>query len=63
MQPTFLCDHPTIMSPLAKQHPHKVAAIDPIPRSQKRQPGQTERFELLIAGKEFCNAYTGAEVA
>ena len=47
VQPTFLCDHPTIMSPLARQHPSL--------------PGQTERFELLIAGREFCNAYNGLQ--
>lgn len=43
-KPTFICDHPELMSPLAKYH-----------RSEK---GLTERFELFIAGKEICNAYT-----
>lgn len=44
IQPTFLINHPQIMSPLAKPH-----------RSEK---GKTERFELFINKKEFCNAYT-----
>ena len=44
IQPTFLMNHPQIMSPLAKPH-----------RSEK---GKTERFELFINKKEFCNAYT-----
>uniref|UniRef100_A0A182T246 Lysine--tRNA ligase n=1 Tax=Anopheles maculatus TaxID=74869 RepID=A0A182T246_9DIPT len=42
--PTFICDHPQMMSPLAKYH-----------RSQR---GLTERFELFVMGKEICNAYT-----
>ncbi|KAJ0056241.1 hypothetical protein NL108_004526, partial [Boleophthalmus pectinirostris] len=44
ISPTFICDHPQIMSPLAKWH-----------RSQK---GLTERFELFVMKKEICNAYT-----
>jgi lysyl-tRNA synthetase class 2 len=43
-RPTFVCDHPEIMSPLAKYH--------------RVEAGLTERFELFIAGKEICNAYT-----
>ncbi|XP_034382789.1 lysine--tRNA ligase isoform X1 [Cyclopterus lumpus] len=44
INPTFICEHPQIMSPLAKWH-----------RSQK---GLTERFELFVMKKEICNAYT-----
>lgn len=44
INPTFICDHPQIMSPLAKWH-----------RSFK---GLTERFELFVMRKEICNAYT-----
>lgn len=43
-KPAFICDHPEIMSPLAKYH--------------RSRPGLTERFELFILGKELCNAYT-----
>ncbi|XP_076654206.1 lysyl-tRNA synthetase isoform X1 [Halictus rubicundus] len=44
INPTFILDHPQIMSPLAKWH-----------RSEK---GLTERYELFIMKKEVCNAYT-----
>ncbi|KAJ0401865.1 hypothetical protein P43SY_007799 [Pythium insidiosum] len=44
INPTFLYNHPRCMSPLAKAH--------------RDQPGVTERFELFVAGKELCNAYT-----
>ena len=44
VQPTLLFHHPTIMSPLAKQHREKA--------------GIAERFELFVAGQEVCNAYT-----
>mmetsp|Transcript_3085 Transcript_3085/g.6425 ORF Transcript_3085/g.6425 Transcript_3085/m.6425 type:complete len:585 (-) Transcript_3085:41-1795(-) len=42
--PGFICDHPEIMSPLAKYH--------------RSVPGLTERFELFINKHEVCNAYT-----
>lgn len=42
--PTFLMNHPKIMSPLAKEH--------------REKEGVTERFELFMLGKEVCNAYT-----
>ena len=44
VNPTFICDHPQIMSPLAKYH--------------RSRPGQTERFELFVNCKELCNSYT-----
>ncbi|MCL4143474.1 UNVERIFIED_CONTAM: hypothetical protein GTU68_015171 [Idotea baltica] len=44
IQPTFIMDHPQVMSPLAKYH--------------RSVPGLTERFELFVAKKEICNAYT-----
>lgn len=44
INPTFICDHPQIMSPLAKWH--------------RSLPGMTERFELFVNCKEVANAYT-----
>ncbi|XP_055624340.1 lysine--tRNA ligase isoform X2 [Toxorhynchites rutilus septentrionalis] len=44
INPTFICDHPQIMSPLAKYH--------------RSAEGLTERFELFVMKKEICNAYT-----
>ncbi len=44
VNPTFICDHPEVMSPLAKGH--------------RALRGATERFELFVNGKELCNAYT-----
>jgi lysyl-tRNA synthetase, class II len=44
VNPTFICDHPQVMSPLAKWH-----------RDNKTL---TERFELMVCGRELCNAYT-----
>merc|ERR1711909_265462 len=44
INPTFITEHPQVMSPLAKWH-----------RSEK---GLTERFELFVMKKEVCNAYT-----
>ncbi|XP_064526561.1 lysine--tRNA ligase isoform X1 [Pseudopipra pipra] len=44
INPTFICDHPQVMSPLAKWH--------------RSHPGLTERFELFVMKKEVCNAYT-----
>lgn len=43
-QPTFICDHPRVMSPLAKWH--------------REDPRLTERFEMFLNKKELCNAYT-----
>ncbi|OHT17579.1 lysyl-tRNA synthetase family protein [Tritrichomonas foetus] len=44
VQPTFLINHPQVMSPLSKWH--------------RDQPGQVERFELFINTLEYANAYT-----
>ncbi|KAL8271326.1 hypothetical protein Esti_004765 [Eimeria stiedai] len=43
-KPTFIVEHPQVMSPLAKWH--------------RSKPELTERFELFLMGKELCNAYT-----
>ncbi|XP_060552073.1 lysine--tRNA ligase-like isoform X2 [Ruditapes philippinarum] len=44
VSPTFIIDHPQVMSPLAKWH--------------RAKSGLTERFELFVCKKEICNAYT-----
>merc|ERR1712061_260351 len=44
VSPAFICEHPIIMSPLAKYHRSKA--------------GVTERFEVFCCKKEICNAYT-----
>lgn len=43
IQPTFIINHPMVMSPLSKEHDHT---------------GKSERFELFVNGVEIVNAYT-----
>lgn len=44
ISPSFIVGHPQVMSPLAKRH--------------RSHPGLCERFEVFVATKEICNAYT-----
>ena len=44
INPTFITEHPEMMSPLAKTH--------------RSKPGLTERFELFVCKRELCNSYT-----
>lgn len=71
--PTFICDHPQIMSPLAKwwetSSPQSVHGVSKqwwlnsrwcshFHFRHRSEKGLTERFELFVMKKEICNSYT-----
>lgn len=50
IQPSFIVNHPLVMSPLAKTHAQG--------RTASRSPHTCERFELFINKREVVNAYS-----